>query len=268
VLLGHDQDVNGSLGADVSEREHPIILKNFFRGQCALNDFAKDTLLGFLSLFHGASPAIGLVGWYTPLGPNLPNPPFRGTPNRVGAITKLRSVLPPIEEKALPKGGANISSVMILIGVDPVTQREEILLTKRTHTVETHKGQVSFPGGYWETSDPHLLATALRECDEEVGVKAKDIEIVGALTPVFTRGEVRIYPWVGLMSFPYSFVLNPQEVERVMFLPVSLLLSEGLPKVNVAIEGFTVQSIGITVEKELVWGATAKMLEQLIQLLS
>jgi 8-oxo-dGTP pyrophosphatase MutT (NUDIX family) len=167
----------------------------------------------------------------------------------------------------LPLGGANLSSVMIPIGWNSVTQREEILLTKRTHTVETHKGQVSFPGGYWEMGDPHLLATALRECEEEVGIKAADIEVLGSMESVLTRGDVRIQPWVGILSLPYSFVINPSEVENLIYLPLSVLLTEGLPKIRVEIESFTIESIGITVDKELVWGATAKMLEQLRNLL-
>jgi 8-oxo-dGTP pyrophosphatase MutT (NUDIX family) len=144
----------------------------------------------------------------------------------------------------------------------------EILLTKRSEKVETHKGQISFPGGLFETQDEHLLKTALREAKEEVGLKEAQIEILGALSPVQTLRDVEIYPWVAEVQFPREVVFNPDEVERLLFLPVELLLMEGLKPVQVSVtEGglnFKVASIGIFCEQELIWGASAKILELLL----
>jgi 8-oxo-dGTP pyrophosphatase MutT (NUDIX family) len=158
---------------------------------------------------------------------------------------------------------AHLSSVLIPIGFNRLTERDEILLTKRTMTVETHKGQISFPGGFHEPGDRNLLATALRESAEEIGTRESDIEVIGRLEAVQTRGNVVIYPWVGRLGFPYPFQLNPAEVERLLFLPLETLLREGLRTFSVPVESLTIKSPGIEVEGELVWGATARMLQLL-----
>ena len=161
-----------------------------------------------------------------------------------------------------------VSSVLVPIGRNPERKRDEILLTKRTMKVETHKGQVSFPGGLKEDEDPDLLATALREAREEIGTRESDVEVLGRLTPVITGGSgVVIYPWVGKLTFPYPFVLNDMEVDRLLFLPVHRLLEEGLQPVSVPVGTVDVKSIGIVVDDELVWGATAKMLDELRKVL-
>jgi 8-oxo-dGTP pyrophosphatase MutT (NUDIX family) len=182
-------------------------------------------------------------------------------------VEQLKSILSPPSLDQIPRGDANISSVVVLLGWNRETEGVEIVLTKRTQLVETHKGQVSFPGGYWESHDKHVLETALRETDEEIGAKSSDIEVIGALEPVITRGEVLIYPWVGVLQLPYPFSPNPGEVERLMFLPLIELISEGLQPVEVEMGALKVKSTGITVGGELVWGATARMLEQLRALL-
>lgn len=179
----------------------------------------------------------------------------------VGALeTRLSLNLP----DPLPRGEPALSSVLALLGWNREREREEILLTKRTEHVETHKGQVSFPGGFWEETDSDLLQTALRESNEEIGLDPKAVKILGSLEPVTTRGNIVVYPWVGWITYPYPFIPNPSEVASMLFLPVKDLLETGLKQVKVPIsEGFSVESIGIWVEGELVWGATARMLEQL-----
>lgn len=159
------------------------------------------------------------------------------------------------------------SSVLIAIGMHETTQREEILLTKRTMWVETHKGQISFPGGFWESHDATLVDTALREFNEEMGANPADVQILGGLEPVETHQGIRIFPWVGTMRFPYPFTVNPAEVEKVLFLPLERLMHDGLQPVSVRVGGLNVKSLGILAEGELVWGATAKMLSQLRSLL-
>lgn len=162
-----------------------------------------------------------------------------------------------------PDAGAARSSVLVPIGYHSESGQDEILMMKRTMLVETHKGQISFPGGFWEPHDESLLDTALREAHEEIGAKREHVEVLGALTPVRTRGDVIIYPWVGYFPLPYPFVLSVAEVDRLIFLPLQRLLQEGLQPVTVAVGDLKVQSHGITVEGELVWGATARVLEEL-----
>lgn len=164
----------------------------------------------------------------------------------------------------IPRGEPTLSSVLAIIGFNGETERDEILLTKRTEHVETHKGQVSFPGGFWEETDSDLLATALRESQEEIGLDPKAVKVIGGLEPVRTRGNILIYPWVGRLQYPYPFQLNASEVAGLIFLPVQTLVEQGLTQVSVDVtEGLKVESRGIWVDGELVWGATARLLEQL-----
>jgi 8-oxo-dGTP pyrophosphatase MutT (NUDIX family) len=178
-------------------------------------------------------------------------------------LVKLRSQLQAPPARPLLEREA-WSSVLILVGENKEIREECVLLTKRTHSVETHKGQISFPGGFWEPEDEDLLKTALRESKEEIGLAAEQVHVVGALTPVQTRQGVHIQPWVGAIEFPPSFSLSKDEVEKILFLPLRTLLDKGLEEVNVQMEsGFTVKSRGLFLAEDLVWGATARILENL-----
>ncbi len=163
--------------------------------------------------------------------------------------------------------GFDQSAVLVPIAFNPQSQCYEILLTKRTLLVETHKGQVSFPGGYLEPTDGSLVNAATREAHEEIGLHPSFVTILGALTPVQTRFSVAIFPYVGRLDLPYPFLLNQAEVEKMVSLPVSVLLEKGLEQISVDMGGVKIRSTGIWVEDELIWGATAKILEELRVLL-
>ncbi|NBX68080.1 MAG: CoA pyrophosphatase [Proteobacteria bacterium] len=184
---------------------------------------------------------------------------------------RLRERLKPVEA-VLPELGTKIlASVLVPIGARREAAQHEILLTKRSERVETHKGQVSFPGGLFEPCDRHLLQTALRETYEEVGIHESRVEILGSLAPVQTLQDVEIYPWVAKVDFPEKFEINPDEVEKTIFLPLEKLLTDGLKPVQVSVKeekvSFTVTSLGVVCDNELIWGASAKILEQLWWLL-
>jgi 8-oxo-dGTP pyrophosphatase MutT (NUDIX family) len=167
---------------------------------------------------------------------------------------------------ASPAAGV-LSSVLVLIAHNPQKGSEELLLTKRTQTVDTHKGQISFPGGVFEEEDGSLLKTALRESEEEVGVLEKDVEFLGSLSPVSTPMGFQIFPHVAKFNMPYSFTINEREVERILFLPIADLIQRGLKTIDVNIQDRTIKSAGIYIEKDLVWGATARMLSELLKYL-
>lgn len=168
--------------------------------------------------------------------------------------------VPPLSD---PPGTERPAAVLVPIVWNPKSGRDEILLTKRTTRVATHKGQISFPGGMWEDGDGDLRTTALRETEEEIGLSRECIQVVGRLPMVLTRGALPIVPWVGLVSIFADLKLNDHEVEKTLWLPVERLLAEGLKAVTVAVGPVSVASIGIEVEGELVWGATARILEEL-----
>jgi 8-oxo-dGTP pyrophosphatase MutT (NUDIX family) len=137
-----------------------------------------------------------------------------------------------------------------------------ILFTKRTQTVRAHKGQISFPGGVRDKADENLLATALRESSEEVGLQPKDVDIIGPLKPVGTvTSGFLVHTFVGLIPYPYPFKLNSREVAEILTVPLSYLAS---PK-NWR-ERFSNMNDGpfegsfVSYGEHIIWGATARIL--------
>jgi 8-oxo-dGTP pyrophosphatase MutT (NUDIX family) len=155
------------------------------------------------------------------------------------------------------------AAVLVLFLPSPENGLGHLLLTKRTSKVESHKGQMSFPGGFREKIDGGWLETALREAQEEVGVSRDQVHVLGCLKPVLTKGAITIIPYVGVLNSPFQLQANPDEVEKIVLLPIERLLEQGLKPVQAREENYTIQSIGISWEGELIWGATAKMLEQI-----
>jgi 8-oxo-dGTP pyrophosphatase MutT (NUDIX family) len=98
-----------------------------------------------------------------------------------------------------------------------------VLLTQRSHALVEHKGQVAFPGGARESQDPDLSYTALREMQEEIGVKPEDVSVFGHLgdMPVITGYLVR--PYVGQIPWPYHLEISSDEVHSVFMVPLNWL---------------------------------------------
>lgn len=146
----------------------------------------------------------------------------------------------------------------------------EVLLTERSHKVEHHKGQISFPGGSVEEQDGSLAETALRETFEEVGINAGDVEILGQLDDQLTTvSNFIVHPFVGRFPFPYHFSLNPDEVERIITVPLNLFLSEdsNCRKESLTFDTFTYKGPVFIYRDITVWGATALIMDRLIKIL-
>ena len=147
----------------------------------------------------------------------------------------------------------------------PVLDSEKgihILLTKRTEKVKYHKNEISFPGGMHEENDGDSLATAMRESKEEIGVKEQDVEILGRLDDMNTFTGFTITPYVGLIPFPYAFVLNPDEVSYLIYLPLAHLLASEPTMEAADLDGKPKKAPAIYYEGERIWGATCKILLQ------
>jgi 8-oxo-dGTP pyrophosphatase MutT (NUDIX family) len=100
-----------------------------------------------------------------------------------------------------------------------------VLFIKRTVTVEHHKGQISFPGGRREPEDHSLLDTALRELNEEIGVPSTAVEILGELDDSITlTSNYIISTFVGVIPYPYKYILDPKEIAYLIEIPISALL--------------------------------------------
>jgi len=145
-----------------------------------------------------------------------------------------------------------------------------ILFTKRTEEVDNHKGQVCFPGGVRQPDDSGSLGVALREANEEIGLKAHDVEILGELDDAMTLGTgYLISSFVAFIPYPYPFKANEKEVDEIFSVPLSAFL-EG--KAQFKQDRQASEEVGgpaYTYEYEghIIWGATARILTQFIELL-
>ena len=143
-----------------------------------------------------------------------------------------------------------------------------VLLTRRTETVRHHKGQISFPGGRQDRGET-LETTALREAREEMGIQEKDVRILGELDDMCTvASDFCISPFVGLIPYPYPFEINLQEIQEVIEIPLSALLDER--KFREELTERNGQPIHVCFYEHgthVIWGATARILKQLMDLL-
>jgi 8-oxo-dGTP pyrophosphatase MutT (NUDIX family) len=150
----------------------------------------------------------------------------------------------------------------------PLFMREEnlrVLFTQRTLMVKDHRGQIAFPGGVKDPEDPHLLATALRETFEEIGLAPEAVEVLGSLGGVSTVTGYHITPFVGLIPHPYDFRTSPQEVKRLLTLPVEdFYPPERWSSGPYVFQGRTTRVCYWQNGEEVVWGATARILLNLL----
>ena len=98
-----------------------------------------------------------------------------------------------------------------------------LLFTRRTENVETHRGQVSFPGGRIEPADADAVSAALREAHEEIGLRPEDVRVLGQLDSLLTVTQYRITPVVGVVPWPYALRPDPVEVAGVFHIPLDWL---------------------------------------------
>jgi len=144
-----------------------------------------------------------------------------------------------------------------------------ILFMRRTHTVEYHKGEVSFPGGSVDAGDSSFEHTALRETFEEIGIPEEDTEILGQLDDMLTvTSRFIVHPFVGIVPFPYAFTLNKREVDYLIEVPLQFFLENARPEfVTMEYEGEAFETPAFIYEDTVIWGATQRILENFLGLI-
>jgi 8-oxo-dGTP pyrophosphatase MutT (NUDIX family) len=143
-----------------------------------------------------------------------------------------------------------------------------VLFTQRTHLVESHKGQVSFPGGRVEPEDTSRVETALRETEEEIGLRRTDVTVLGQLDELLTVTQYHITPIVGVFPWPYSFVLSTAELSEVFGAPLSWLANPAnleIQQREPIVPGRKIPVYYLHYQGYTIWGATARMLLNLIE---
>ena len=137
------------------------------------------------------------------------------------------------------------------------------VFTRRRDDLRRHAGEISFPGGRADEGED-LREAALREAHEEIGLPAADVEVVGALQPTPTIAtNYAIYPFVGLIDPGKEWVLSPREVDAVLELKVSELRA-GYDRRRMLRRGVPFRTDTYVVEEDLIWGATARILADLL----
>lgn len=115
--------------------------------------------------------------------------------------------------------------------------RESVLLTKRAEHLKLHSGEVAFPGGKWERSDGSLLATALRESHEEVGLLPSRVDITHELPLSQTRRGMKVKPYVGRVDSQEGLKPNNSELQSLLWVPLDFLLRDLRTRTDIFVSG-------------------------------
>ena len=166
------------------------------------------------------------------------------------------------DEKRVP------SAVLVPLYKDEGKYR--IVFIKRSFWVPTHQGQIAFPGGSRHSHDKSLLETALRESEEEIGLHPADVKILGELDDqITTTSNFILTPFVGVIPWPYDFILSKAEVDDLFFVPVHALMEKSRMRPEIEIlNGKEVPSFAYYYKGRRIWGATARVLKKFLDILT
>ena len=160
--------------------------------------------------------------------------------------------------------GTKDAAVLVPLHGDPLTA----VFTERRADLRRHAGEISFPGGRQDEPDEDLRMTALREAEEEIGLPGSEVELVGALPPVgtFVTGY-RIYPFVGRIPPGRVWTLQESEVAQVLEFSLRELVA-GHEMKRLVRKGVPVKTPTYTVDGHLIWGATGRIVQSLLERLA
>ncbi len=183
-------------------------------------------------------------------------------------IDSLRETLASRQPRVRPEWEARPAAVLV-----PLYQHGgewHLLFTQRTDTVDEHKGQVSFPGGSVDAGDGAPEDTALRESEEEIGLRRSDVTVIGRLDDLITVTQWRITPVVGVFSYPYHFVISREECSAVFGVSLKWLSDPANLETRLRPPPASGPSIPVYYYREyeghVIWGATARMVRMLLEI--
>jgi 8-oxo-dGTP pyrophosphatase MutT (NUDIX family) len=183
----------------------------------------------------------------------------------VATPEQLREVLlSPEEAREMDAVGGRIdAAVLVPLYLDRGSLHA--VFTKRRDDLSHHAGEISFPGGRQDFPEEELRLTALREAEEEIGLPPREVEIVGALPPVGTFvTNYKIHPFVGVIKPGHAWVPQPTEVEVILELSLPDLIAGHAMK-RLVRKGVPFKTPTYTVDGNLIWGATARIVEHLLE---
>jgi 8-oxo-dGTP pyrophosphatase MutT (NUDIX family) len=152
----------------------------------------------------------------------LPTEPVVLAARSMEFLARLRRTLSDAQAVAVPAVTARPAAVLI-----PLVARDgelRVIYTRRSERLASHRGQVAFPGGRYDRRDGHLLAAALRETEEEIGIAAEAVEVLGSFEGRATRAtNIFVTPFVGIVRGDAAMRADPKEVAEIFEVPLSAL---------------------------------------------
>jgi 8-oxo-dGTP pyrophosphatase MutT (NUDIX family) len=190
---------------------------------------------------------------------DVPKNPGRVHPH-ADALRRALAEREPVRESA-PQAVA----AAVLIGLFEGPEGEpRVWLVRRPESLRSHSGQVALPGGKRDPDDVDLVATALREAEEEIGLPRAAVDVLGATDEVVTSTRYHITPVVGWIHEPFVPRPNPSEVRRAFSAPLSVFRDRGMLQA-LPLESLRRFMRSYRVEGEVVWGVTAAILGDLVK---
>jgi len=164
-----------------------------------------------------------------------------------------------------PRSAAGLPQAAVLV---PIDTRQQLLLTRRADHLPTHGGEVAFPGGRREPEDRDLVHTALRETEEEIGLPAAQIEVVGRLSTLVSLHGIHVTPIIGLLPQQPCFKPNPAEIADVFQVPLAFFRDEPRSTTHlIRYQGKPFYVPSWRWQGFHIWGLTAVMIVELVNLL-
>ena len=169
-------------------------------------------------------------------------------------------------KKDLPSSGLITAAVLVPIFVKDGSLH--VLLTKRSDMVEHHRGEISFPGGKVDLTDPDLKHCALRETSEEVGISPDEVRLIAELDDFYTVAtRFHVVPFVGVVPYPYEYRVSIREIAGLVTPPLDIFFDPSMRREDVwMIRGEPVTVISYLWNGHNIWGATARIMKHLVEL--
>ena len=182
----------------------------------------------------------------------------------------IRDLLDKRSPQSIDDGRFDYVHSAVLIPLFKDNGEVKVLLTKRSTSVEYHKGQISLPGGAVEEEDDSFMETALRETHEEIGLLKKDVTVLGQIDDRLTLvSNFLIHPFVGTFPYPYDFKINSDEVHSLIKVPLDLFIStDSIEEIaDIEFGGKIYNGPVFRYKGEVIWGATAGIMKNFVEIL-
>ena len=162
--------------------------------------------------------------------------------------------------------GAKLASILIPLQFHD--NKWHVILNVRSQNVSLHQGEIAFPGGKLEDDDENMFSCALRETWEEMGISPNTVDVLGNLDGVLTRTNYLVFPVVGVIPHPYEFDTKSKEVEEIIEIPLHSLMDDEVLRYEARLnpDGSLLKRVAFAHDKYLVFGATAWILSQFVEI--